>query len=115
MLALVGLLAGLAAWGASALVRRRRGERPARPRLRPFLLCCALLTPAALLALELALGYEWVVLGSMGAQGIPIPDGSSAAWFSWALRTLFPFAVDALVAALVAAAALKFFSRDAPS
>jgi len=105
----------LAAWGASAFVDTRRREGPRRPRLLPFLLCSALLTPAVLLALELAVGYEWVVLGSFGAQGLPVPDGSSAAWFAWALRTLYPITVDALVAALVATVALRLFSRDAPS
>lgn len=114
LLAVAGLLAGLAAWGALVLFRQRRGERVVRPRLLPFLLCCALATPTLLLALELAFGYEWVVLGSLGAQGLPVPDGTAAAWASWALGTLLPMAFDALAAAAVAAVALRIFSRDAP-
>jgi len=76
-----------------------------------LLLCCALLTPAVLLALELTVGYEWVVHGSMGALGLPMPNDSASVWISWVLGTLLPIWVDAAVAALVAAMSFRAFLR----
>lgn len=68
-----------------------------------------------LLSLELAIGYEWVVLGSLGASGLPIPDGSAAAWTTWTLNLISPILADATVAALVATASFEIFSRRGAS